>query len=433
MRSFNTAVRVGLLVAALGFTTLSAQGDTSTEEKTSRDPLMRLWEKVRAGTVHLDSSSDLVFLRSLLRELDIPLESQVLVFSKTSLQKSLIGPNRPRAIYYNEECYVGWVQGGAIEIVSTDPERGLQYYLIDRPFTRGTGPVLAKNNECLSCHAGGNLQMQSVHVTDSGYPMGGEDRFVTTYESPLSERWGGWYVTGKHGGDLHMGNVITGMTARGVFHDREKGANFTSLRDCFPTAAYPTDTSDIVSLMVLEHQYLMHNTLVDAGKAVRRWLTRQADGSQAASSGDTHRVIAKHAQNIVRRLLFCDEYALSKDGVSGSADFQESFRRNRRLASDSTSLKDFDLRDRIFKHRCSHMIYSESFSGLPEPLKDAVLHQLGSILRGEDLSGAYEHLDAKERAQIMKILLDTLPEARAAWHATDRSEKPQQDATLSGS
>lgn len=400
-----------VLLLATGGSSLLAEPplQAETAEETSPDTLAVLWDKVRTQGVSLDASSEKAYLRSLLEELQIPVESQVLVFSKTSLQKPLIGPKRPRAIYFNEECYVGTVPGGDLEIISVSPERGFRYYLMAHPLSRHTEPELVQNNQCLSCHTGGELMVQSVHVSESGYPIGGVDRYLTSYESPFSERWGGWYVTGTHGADLHMGNAFSEKVGRGVTHDHAKGANITSLETFFQTKPYLTDTSDIVALMVLEHQYVMHNTLVDAAGAVRRWMARGADGTRVNTPEETRRVLAKHAQNIVRRLLFCDEYALSADGVTGSPAFLEGFRRNKKTCSDGTSLKDFDLKSRLFTHRCSYMIYASSFTGLPENLKLEVFGQLRRVLREEDKTGMYDHLPAAERRQILKILEETVP------------------------
>ena len=102
--------------------------------KTSQDPVAALWKRISTGSVKLDTSSPQVFLKQMLRELDVPVASQVLVFSKTSLQNALIGPLTPRAIYFSEEAYVGWVQGGMFELIGVDPVQGPQFYSLSFPY-----------------------------------------------------------------------------------------------------------------------------------------------------------------------------------------------------------------------------------------------------------------------------------------------------------
>lgn len=380
----------------------------------AKDPVAMLWQQAEKDHHILQADTDAQWLKTVLDSLDIPTESQVLVFSKTSLQKSHISPTKPRALYYNEDCYIGWVQGGEMEVVAADPERGLQYYLIPKPFVKPARPRPVASNQCMSCHVGGALQMQSVHTRESGYPMGQADVFSTTYESPLSERWGGWYVTGQHGKDHHMGNVMAYTRNGHVFLDRQKGANVESLEDWVSTKPYAADTSDIVALMVLEHQYVIHNTLHDAGRTTRRVLVPLADGPQYDQVAK-ERILKKRAGEIVSQLLFSGEYPL-KEGVSGSLAFQSAFRRNRKETLDGRSLKDFDLKTRLFKHRCSYMIYSASFKGLPLPLRKTVYQTLAEVLSGEHPE-EYGYLSAKERTNIREILLETDADAQTFWKA----------------
>jgi hypothetical protein len=264
---------------------------------------------------------------------------------------------------------------------------------------------------------GSSLQALSVHTGPSGYPVAGEDRFTTTFESPLGERWGGWYVTGTHGEDFHMGNVVSTVTAQGPYLDRKQGANVQSLDRFLNTKSYLAGSSDIVALMVLEHQYVMENTLTETGQAVRRVLAREAPGDAYYTPEYTKRVLHKYARKITALLLFSGEYEL-KHEVTGAAAFQEAFHQDCRKAGDGTSLKDFDLHHRLFKYRCSYMIYSALFQALPAPLKQAVYGQLGDVLTGKDTSPEYAHLEPEERAHIQKILSETLPEIRTAWQSS---------------
>ncbi len=406
------------LMCLLASTALSMESlEEAQAWRQSQDPVARLWQKLESGQVTLDVSTEQTFLQGLLRHLDIPAESQVLVFSKTSLQKQGISPATPRAIYFNEETYLGWVRGGDLEVVTAAPGQEFQYYLIRRiPARPSRQPALVKSGQCLSCHVGGDLQLQSVYTRADGSPMGQEDRFTTTYESPLSERWGGWYVTGQHGSDLHMGNVTASMGARGSAQlDRQKGANVTDLGQWLDTAPYPVKTSDIAALLVLEHQYVLHNALQEAGRAVRRLEAQVSKDSRTTGQMEASlkRGLTKRAQAVADLLLFSDEYPL-KEGVQGSPDFQKAFQRNGRTTSQGRSLKDFDLQTHLFKYRCSYMIHSPAFKGLPVALKNEIYDLLGQRLGPHTNDSP---LPASERETLRQILQETEPEIAVRWQS----------------
>src|SRR5262245_25004046 len=95
------------------------------------DPVAQLQKKIDSGEVMLAFDEQHGYLSSLLRALEIPVSSQGLVFSRTSLQVDRIAPWSPRAVYFNDDVYVGWVQGGPImEIASVDPKLGAVFYTI---------------------------------------------------------------------------------------------------------------------------------------------------------------------------------------------------------------------------------------------------------------------------------------------------------------
>jgi hypothetical protein len=428
------ALRILLLCGwcvAMGQSVMAGVDEAAFEPwKISQDPVAKLWQRVTSGAVRLDTASPQTFLKQLLKELDVPVASQVLVFSKTSLQNALIGPLTPRAIYFSEEVYVGWAQGGMFELIGVDPVQGPQFYTLDFPYEKGVRPQLAANKTCLNCHEGSRtngvkgMLVRSVYPAGDGLPILSEGTFLTSHESPLQERWGGWYVTGKHGSDQHMGNVMAHETTGGVVLDRKQGANVTSLEKLISTEPYLTDTSDIVALMVLEHQCTMHNLITDAAKSTREAMARQHDLQKAfgeavtdTPQGSALSVIRSHAEKLVKHMLFSGEYVLKDDGVEGSAAFQEAFRRNRRDTKEGRSLKDFQLLTRLFKHQCSYMIYSESFEALPPQVKGEFYAQMHEVLSGGNTSPEFAHLTESERTHIREILAETKPEAARAWNA----------------
>ncbi len=422
---------LGIILAA---NTLDA-ADKFEPWKTSADPVAKMWERVNNGRLQIDASSRKNWVRSVLQALNVPVESQVLVFSKTSLQNSLISPQTPRSVFYNEESYIGWAQGGMIELIGIDPQHGAQFYTMSYPESKGGQPELATSDQCLSCHESSRthdvngMLVRSLYVDAEGQSLLQFGSFLSGHESPISERWGGWYVTGRSGNDQHMGNGITTVDGDRPVLDRAKGTNVMSLNRFFDTNPYLTNTSDIVSLMVLEHQCVMHNKLTDGAKSSREAMVRQHDLQKAFNEpvtdvpqGSAQTVIRSHAEKIVKHLLFCEEYTLQDGGVEGSPAFQDAFRKNSKDTADGRSLKDFQLLNRLFKYRCSYMIYSNAFNALPAQLKNEVYSQLGAVLTGKNQSKDYAHLGASERQHIREILLETKKDLPVDWRSDIKSE-----------
>jgi hypothetical protein len=359
-------------------------------------------------------------LDRLLDEFSVPVESQVLVFTKTNLQRDRIHPSNPRALYFSEDAYIGYVPGGILELTLHDPDLGIVFYEV-RPRTQ----TISRSRDCLSCHGGSRTDhwpgvfIRSVYPHPDGNPITSTGSFLTTHESPISERWGGWYVTGKHGKARHLGNLTISDPTTINHLDLDAGANVSTLSRYFDTSKYPLDSSDIVSLMVLEHQCEMHNRLSRGMLRTRKWMKYQQEldkslGRKVASipTGTALTVVRGESERIVDYLLYRGEAALPDEGIGGSKAFQKAFRGNRKEDSQERSLKDFDLQRRLFKYRCSYMIYSKAFDSLPEHLEKAVFKQLVSVLRSEGRRDRFKDLSKEERATILEILTETKPEIR---------------------
>lgn len=192
--------------------------------------------------------------------------------------------------------------------------------------------------------------------------------FVIGHESPMEQRWGGWYVTGRHGNTRHLGNEIAKLDGNDASVDSDAGANLTDLSAKFDTSMHLYPDSDIVALMVLEHQCEMHNRLSRAMMRVRKWSAYQKNIYKALGepmpyepSGTLLTVLNSERDDILEYLLFRDEIKMPDGGVQGAGRFEQGFRRNRKEDEEGRSLKDFDLQTRLFKFRCSYMIYSEAF------------------------------------------------------------------------
>lgn len=380
--------------------------DTADDNRVSR-----LIADLESNKIKLDYSRDHGYLRSLLAALDIPETSQTLVFSKTSMQVRYISRRNPRAIYFNDDTYVGWVRGSSLMEISTwDPKLGAAFYTVDMKPWRAK--VTQAYYDCLGCHATSMTQGIPGHTVRSVSPEldGSVDlkrtSFITDHTSPISERWGGWYVTGKHGDMKHMGNAFL----RGGQLDTRENGNRSNLRDEINTLAYLSPYSDIVALMVLEHQTQMHNTMTRADFSVRQLLHDRAH-REPTSESDKEFDAQLHlvAAEVVECMLFCEEAPLSSE-VKGSVIFSGQFTRRGPQDSQGRSLRQFDLHTRMFSFPCSYLIYSPAFDALTDELKQEVIHQLGRVLEGRDNSPKYDHLDAETRSQILAILRETKPE-----------------------
>ncbi|WDQ18356.1 hypothetical protein [Rhodopirellula sp. P2] len=377
------------------------------------DPVAELAKRIEAGEVALQSDPKFGYLPSVLDALEVPLSSQTLVFSKTSLQLHRISPRRPRALYFNDEVYVGYCQhGDVLEFASTDAKQGAIFYTLSQSIKKEPEFVRDRGG-CLSCHASSRTQnvpgflVRSVFADAAGRPKLGSGTFTTDHSSPFDERWGGWYVTGTHGSMRHMGNVICTDEAHEL--DRESGANQDELESYFRTESYLTPHSDIVALMVLEHQTQMHNAITAANFETRQALHQSYQMNELLErepgfiSESATRRIESSADRVLKYLLMCDEFQLT-DSVAGTTAFAKEFASLGPRDSKQRSLRDFDLESRLFRYPCSYLIYSDSFAELPAEVRSRVLEKLRGILEGEDQSETYQHLTSTMRREILEIL-----------------------------
>ena len=383
--------------------------DTIAYSKTkSAGPIARLQERLDKGEKHLERDDKFDYLLSLLENLDVKPSSQMLVFSKTSFQRERIDPKRPRAIYFNDQVYVGYVQGSSLlEVTEVDPKLGAVFYTFDQSQPK---PRFTRTDQCLECHASSKSMGVPGHLVRSFATDGNgivdltSGTSLVNHRTPISERWGGWYVTGTHGRQPHRGNLFGKESF--AKHEREPdfGGNLTNLASFIDTALYPQPGSDIVALMVLEHQTHMHN-----------FITRLSYDSTVALQQYGHvRYLKSATEAFVRYLLFAEEAPLESPvrGVSNFAgEFSAQGIRDRR----GRSLRDFDLTTRLFKHPCSYLIYSKAFDALPKPMKERIYARLFEILSGKDTSADYERISPDTRRAILEILADTKPDLPKEW------------------
>ncbi len=386
------------------------------------DPVAQLQRRLAAGDAVLTYDPKLGYLPALLEALGIPAESQVLVFARTSLQRDFISPRTPRALYFNDDVYIGYVPGAPlIEIASVDANQGTIFYTLRQG---GGQPTVTRDDQCLQCHAAPRtlgvpgLIVRSVFADSTGMPLLSAKSFNTDHRSPLAERWGGWYVTGTHGEQRHMGNVI----ANDESLDTEAGANITDLTGRFDPTNYLNAHSDIVALMVLEHQTYMHNLITRVNYETRMARRdREAINKMTGHPADTptestQRRIERAGEELLRYMLFVDEEILT-DPLRGTSGFAESFAAQGPRDSKGRSLRDLDLNRWLFEYPCSYLIYSEAFDALPDPVREYVYQRLWDILQGNDTSGEYRSLSTPDRQAILEILLETKEGLPEYWRA----------------
>ena len=375
------------------------------------DAVTRLAKRIDKGEAKLDyDPGRLGYLPSLLKNLNVNADSQMLVFSKTSFQAPLISPRAPRAIFFNDSVSVGSVHGGEVmELAALDPKQGIVFYTLN--VARAIKPQFVRRDACLQCHQGAaTLGVPGIEVGSSfpgpdGAPVFHLGFTAIDHRIPLAQRWGGWYVTGKTGSQTHLGNAIARDPDNPRELDTTNTVNVTSLTGRFDTTSYLQPTSDVVALMVLEHQTRMTNLIVRVG-----WETRvaQYDGGATDRTPDaatTARIDAGIGE-LVAYMLFAEETPL-KDRVEGVSTFTKTFAQRGPRDKQGRSLRDFDLNTRMFRYPLSYMIYSEAFDGMPEWTRDRVYRRLYDVLTHKDTSERYKRLSDEDRRAVLEIVRDT--------------------------
>lgn len=423
------AVAAGL-IAALGSAAAFALDELDEPpiqymSSTPVNAITRLQAQLDAGKVKLTYDPVRGWLPGLLTRLGVPVSSQSLVFSKTSFQRDFISPQTPRAVYFNDDLYIGWVQSGEyLEISVADPKLGAVFYTLPQHWTEKP-KFTRQTHECLACHESSMTRgipghmVRSVYADATGQPLFSAGSRVTTDESPLEERWGGWYVTGSHGAQRHMGNLITHSVAQAETANLNAGANLTDLSRRFDISPYLGKQSDVVALMVLGHQTTVHNLITRLSYEARRAvhfqesLDRELGRPVAGPSESTLRRIKSVGEPLVRALLFSKETRLTAP-VKGTSTFTAEFARSGPRDPKGRSLRDLDLKTRLFRYPCSFLIYSEAFRELPPLAKQYVFTRLEEVLSGSDTTPEFVHLTPADRHAIREILRATLPEFAAA-------------------
>ena len=376
------------------------------------DALGRFGRRLASGEATLDYVEGAGYLPSLLEQLGIGIDSQVLVFSKTSFQHALINPKNPRAVYFNDSVSIGMVPGGSVyEMMAVEPNRGLAFYSLDTKRTEH--PVFQRRGvECLFCHGPGNkgaaaMVVASVIPNAEGVPAY-TSAFIDTidHRTPFDRRWGGWYVTGTHGSQTHLGNAVAPDPERPLDLEEANTQNQTSLAGRIDVGKYLTGTSDIVALMTLEHQVGMTNRLGALGV--------QYSAAQRAGSVSAERDLDGAVRDLVDYMLFVEAAPFTAP-ITGVSSFTQTFAARGPRDAQGRSLREFDLQTKLFRYPVSYMIYSELFDALPKTIRERVYLRLYDVLTGRDTSAQYERLSGEDRKAALDIIAATKPALPAYW------------------
>jgi hypothetical protein len=365
-------------------------------------PVSALDQAIREGRVTLAYDPANGYLQSVLTSLGIVTDSQVLVYSETSFQARHIGRHNPRALFFNDHTYVGWVRGGEVlEVAVQDRRQGMIFYTVPQT---PVGARFTRNDNCLSCHLSWETLAVPGLVVLTTMPrrstLDYANGFHTDHRVPFAERWGGWYVTGTRV-PRSMANLELLQPALPASGPTPVSAR-SSLAGSVDLTGYPRPFSDVAALMVLEHQARATNLITRAGWEFR--LARHHSPGAAALTP----AVREAVDELVDYLLFVDE-APFPGPVRGSSGFADRFSAMGPRDRLGRSLRELQLETRLMRYPLSYMVYSPGFAGLPAEVRRAVGARWEDVLSGRDRRPKYAHLTPDLRRAIQEILADTLP------------------------
>lgn len=387
-----------------------------------------LQQRLTSGETRLAFDETTGYLPSVLEALEIPVASQTLVFSKTSLQQRFITPQNPRALYFNDDVYVGFVRGGdVLELSVADPQLGTVFYTLDQ--RRAERPQFVRQtDDCLICHGGSQTRgvpghiVRSVYADRSGQPIFSAGSHRVDDTTPLGDRWGGWYVSGRHGDATHLGNITYMRRPEPPEKHDTGGLNQTDLGSRFDASGYLSPHSDLVALSVLAHQASAHTLLAKVSFDTRTALHREAALNRELGEPVDHRwpstntILDSAAVSLVDCFLFCGAAPFVAP-IEGTTPFAQAFASAGPADAHGRSLRRLNLEKRLFQYPCSFLIYSKSFDALPGELRHRFWGRMDAALRGDEADEKYAHLSPADRSAICDILVATKPDAPSQWTA----------------
>ena len=338
-----------------------------------KDPFTKIIPLLHNGQIKLDHSSELNFLKSLLKELNIPESSQLQLFSTTSLQLGLINPSNPRSLYFNESIYIGYIPGGKIEVISIDPEHGAVFYIFKVP-SKKQPLTITPTKRCMNCHADRELSGIPGLIIKSVLPGvngGSLDSYRTGqpgHDVPYKDRFGGWYITDLLDPADHS-NVL-GFYKNGTIEKK----NVLALQKK-STHLFPNSNSEVLTHLIFDHQAGFVNRAIKSNYLLR--LTQLPDNL------DEHQLnFKKSISDLVKYSLFDKEPNLSLK-INQNSHFKTDFLITPHKLKTGESLRELDLKTRLFKYRCSFMLFSDFFKNNPPEIKKVVYKEIKQNLLSE--------------------------------------------------
>jgi hypothetical protein len=280
---------------------------------------------------------------------------------------------------------------------------GTVFYTLAQPLESpgGTTEFTRNNVNCVQCHTSDATMnipgwfVGSVYPKQDGLTAYGP-AYTTDHRSLFEFRWGGWYVTGRHRGERHLGNAVVTDSTDLASMVTPATVHVANLEGRFDPNGYLSPHSDIVALLVLEHQVQMLNHITRLG-----W--------EARMGKDAARPLDEAAAALVDYLLFVDEAPLPGP-IVGPTEFARIFSSKGPRDPKGRSLRDLQLTDRLMRYPCSYLIYSEAFDALPANAKGLVYKRLWEVLSGQDPDARYSRLTRDMRQNILEIIGATKPD-----------------------
>ena len=419
----SMVILVTMLLPMSAFAQLSFERAPIEYSRTQpNDSVAKLKDAVSSSNEKVLRDDERGYLESLLAALKVPISSQTLVFSKTSLQRHRISPKNPRAVYFNDEVYVAWTPGAElIEIAAIDPLLGTVFYTVDQDQASTESLEITRRiHRCLFCHGSTDtgrvpgLLMQSVFTDSDGHRVFPSDSIAPSARGPLLGRWGGWYATGQHGAQRHLGNLMIDSADVVVPEKLGQTANVIDLTPYCDVSKYLSPHSDLVALLVLQHQVTLHNLITSANHRARLLMHSRSEretipSSSAETISDEVRVLIDQiAEEVVDGLLLVEQPDW-QEALVGSSSFAQEFVSRGPFDPRGRSLRQLDLCRSLFRFPCSYLIYSDAFDALPNPVLQRIYARLYDVLRGIDRRLKYGYLSKEQRLAIDQILTDTKP------------------------
>ena len=371
------------------------------------DPVARLNRRLVDGEVTLKPVTGRGYLDAVLRVLQVPVSSQLLVYSKTAVNQRLVTPKTPRAIYFNDTVSVAWVPRTAeLELSAVDPVKGAMFYVLKQPEASGGGaPRFHRRRSCLACHIGrttlsvpGGI-VRSFLVESTGKPLEGYSRVTGT--TPINNRWGGWYVTGRLGSSIHMGNLVNRDENRRHRHDASFRGSLGRLDTLVDLKAYLSSHSDVVAHLVFDHQLHGQNLITRVSYEHR--LGRRSDAED----------------RLLRYLLLAEEPQWDEE-IAGTSGFAKWFQQQGPRAGDGRSLRQLDLSGRLFRFRLSPLVYSSQLAVMPDPPRQRLGRRFRAVLEGRPAGGLEKLLNDRQRHNLCDILEATREDLPTGWRVRPR-------------